>query len=246
MNNAYRKKTKRALLCMLIIAIAFSSCEKSKNNPPEDIRIKNITTSFSFSDVIVEEKFIYDNQERIIEIKEISADWTGSTYFEYTDSVIYMEVPTMLPRTDKLYLNENGLVIRVNDGDMAKTCTYDAAGFLEIEGYSSDDNNITEYYYEIDYPGDDMKDVFHYEYTYYEEQNTIYYNDELEYYNGNDNIGISFWGKQNKNLLKNITMLPEGEILKEFTYKFDSYNRVSEMKISYGDRTETKIFEYFE
>lgn len=122
----------KIILC-LMITILMLGCEKSKNIPPENIKIKSIHTSFNYTVADVVKDFIYDDQGRLIEIRESTDEWTGSTYYDYKDTVIYMEIPTRLPRTDKLYINEDGLVVRVNDGDFLKTYLYDEDGFLELE-----------------------------------------------------------------------------------------------------------------
>jgi hypothetical protein len=240
------------LLFILTICISFLSCEKDDLSITKESLIKKIITIPEDPDhYIVTEEFVYDSQKRLVQIIESTDNFSQSTYYEYFDAYILMQVPTSLPRTDKLYLNDEGLVIQVNDGDFAKSYEYDSEGFLDLEEYSISGGNVVEYYEEFQYMGEDgyYTLIEHFKYNYYENINTICYNpleyfNRLVYHNGNDNIGIYFWGTQNKNLLKNIES-PGYGFYKEFAYKFDKYNRVSEMEIiQQGEKHSTKQFEY--
>ena len=237
------KKTIYILLFLTIL-----SCEKSEDlTPTKESIISKITTTFNSSDTKIIEIFFYDETGRLILIESFRDDWNSlSTLFEYSDTIIIQtkdyHITNMSPEIDTFYLNETGLVI--NSGNT--NYTYNDNGFLQLEDYSFNDNNVTEYYKEY-YDASDYLFQNHYKCSYYKYENTIYYSSILPHHNGNNNIGINFWGKQNKNLLKKVEIIGYNAIYHEFKYKFDSFNRVTKMDIFlYGEYSMTQTFEYCE
>ena len=236
----------RKIISFFILVLIFS-CEKSDNiDPAANVQIKSITSIPIDSEAFtVIDYFKYNLEGRLIEIATSNEDTTLHTYYNYYDNYIVMQVPTMLPRKDTLYINQDGLVIKLVMGGISEFAyEYDSEGFLLLEGYTISNSNIIERFNEYTYDG--YSHTEHMKYNYYDTENSMYYDEELPYHNGNDNIGIYFWGKQNKNLLKNIEV-PKSGMFKEFAYKFDKYNRVSEMEITiWGEKKFVKKVEYYE
>lgn len=236
--------------CVLILLVVLGCEKNTMDDESQQSKIKRITTvtpdenNNTWADV-----FKYDAEDRLIEIERSAWDHPlQSTYYYYYDTMVVKHVPADLPRYDTLYLNQDGRASKLLMGGISEfNFEYDSEGFLIIEGNVISGGNVTETHYEYVY--DNYRYTEDLEYFYYDHENTIYYDKELPYQIGNDNIGIYFWGTQNKNLLKRIDWPPDGsgEVYREFNYEFDDHNRVTEMEvILWGELECTKIFEYYD
>jgi len=236
---------KQNFIIYILVLSTMLSCRKEDNSL--HYKIKSITTIPTDASLYTTtESFIYDSQERLTAIIRSTTDTTRNTYYQYNDSFIVKKVPTDLVQKDTLFLNNEGLVVKRTDGIFEFSYEYDSQGFLIIDGNTISHGNIIERNYEYKSPEDNGY-TEHFIYNYDRHENTIYYGEDiLEHQNGNDNIGIQFWGKQNKNLLKNIES-PNGILFKEFDYQFDSKDRVSKMELTlWGKKWYTKEYEYYD
>lgn len=235
---------KRNFIIYILVLSTILGCRKEDNSI---YKIKSITTvPTDYQLYTTTESFVYDSQERLTAIIRSTTDTTQNTYYQYNESFIVKQVPTDLVRKDTLYLNNEGLVVKRTDGIFEFSYEYDSKGFLIVDGNTISHGNVTERYHEYKSPEDNGY-TEHKLYHYSKHENTIYYGEDiLEHQNGNDNIGIQFWGKQNKNLLKNIE-IPDKGLLEEFAYQFDSKDRVSKMEVTlWGKKWYTKEFEYYD
>lgn len=254
-------KSIRLIFGILLILLVFG-CKKHDNEDQYgNYKIKSINTLYenyqTYEGYLLntkKENFTYDSEGRLTEKEVIIPDTTLFTYYQYYDSFIVVQnmIPTSLSvwsGIDTLFLNPEGFCIkRVSDYLGIINYKYDSDGFMIQDGYSKLDENIVEYKRVFHYPGEDLSDTLITLYDYNDNKNTIYYDDkDIEYYSGNNNIGIYFWGKQNKKLLKSTDFnLGTGSGLTEFSYEFDESKRVVKMEISYdGSLVQTKNFEYY-
>ena len=243
---------KPILFFLITICIGFSACEKSDDETPGKTAappIAKIKTMTTYSEGKIQEEYSYEYDASGRLIKQSSSKGYYSTY-EYTSDTI--RIMTHEPELNKitpwtLILNEQGLVISsVNGND---TREYTPEGYLAKHIYSYDDYAFS-YTYKteeenttrrtaregLDLSKVTIRDI----YTFLPNSvNTI----------GNENRGITFYGKQDKNLVseqKAIIENPYNEYKAYYTYEFDDHNRVTARSILRSTSEHYTTFTYYD
>ncbi|HLN73181.1 MAG TPA: hypothetical protein VK205_07790 [Prolixibacteraceae bacterium] len=223
---------KHLLLALLFLAITFSACKKTENN---EVILTNpsllIKTATQYQDgkVTGTTTYEYDNLGRIAKISYNAGRYEKYNYV--SDTLLFIEAYSNMVHynTDTLLLNSRGLVAAHHK----KTAfEYDSEGFLvksttmnypaDIKSYEVGEGNVLGYTFHQFDMGDNSETLSVYTCQYLENSvNTI----------GYENMGISFYGKQSKNLLsKSHLKIIYTDFTREFdaafSYQFDRYRRV--------------------
>ncbi|HLP52600.1 MAG TPA: hypothetical protein VK154_17045 [Chitinophagales bacterium] len=211
-------KNRIALLSVALTALlltGISSCEKEDNtdNTPATAKLK----TYSYTDprdsrYDVTESYTYDANGRISTITHADYYYNGTTTYTFGSNTV--SSASTYAGTRVYALNAEGYATTETiPGDTTYTYLYDAAWHLLQDGegtYEWTGDNLTT----------DRKIYQNYEYT--DKTNTI----------GNSNKGITFLGRDSKNLpSKRMAFIP-AECL--FSYDFDAQNRVTR-KIGISD-----------
>lgn len=246
------KKIITKLLIGAFIMCVIISCKKGDGDTPQSqyIRIKKITPEDTNG---FKTSYEYDSKGRVIKLNMNG----GIRYYEYSDYDVKFIFPSSVNPpyscdTTIFLLNPNGLAkssnaIKVGFGWKYE---YDNNGYLiKSEGpsdtyYKSStrlvkntilDGNISvsnEFYIE----NDTIRDTITYVYEYYKTLNTI----------GLENVGISYLGKQNRNLRSKEIRYHSSELPQTiyYTYEFDNFNRVVKLNLIQYDSSKTTITLY--
>jgi hypothetical protein len=178
----------------------------------------------------------YDSKGRQIKFIFDDGAYTKTEYFGYTIKHIYFNSQNEPQNTSLFLLNTNGLV---ETSDFGVTYEYDENGYnigLIIDSFSSWKMSIISgnrsYARRIL-----SADTTFYNYEYFPLINTI----------GDENTGVSYFGKQNVNLTsKNIIYhIPELPDTAYFSYEFDSKDRVVKQIINNSGIIETSLYTYY-
>ncbi len=205
-------KNKTALLSLALTAFVLagiSSCgkEDDPNNIPATPKLKTYTyTDPRDSHYNVTESYTYDANGRISTITHADYFYNGTTTYTFGTNTVSSS--STYAATRVYTLNAGGYATSETiPGDTTYTYLYDAAWHLLQDGggtYEWTGDNLTT----------DRQIYVNYEYT--DKTNTI----------GNSNKGITFLGKDSKNLPSNrMSFTIPGERL--FSYDFDAQNRVT-------------------
>lgn len=244
-------KAKNLLLVLLIGIIVIPSCKKDKTNPELSVPriLKQNIQSGQYNYIMT---FQYDDSFRATKIVQLNGTYKTYDYVDTTVTVkAYNSTGTALISIETYILNSKGLAKSMlgtgsykTTGTWSEKYEYDNNGYLTKEVFTStletghtaiysikDGNMITEAFF---YSGQ-------YDSTFYEfstaTKNTI----------GNENMGLSFLGKQNINLfnLMNEKSSTHGTSPYTYTYEFDSQNRVSKLvREGEGNSTVTSTYTY--
>lgn len=217
------------LLCVLLsIALVFNSCKKTVEpiNPDAIPKIQKIT---EYKNGLISSftSYEYDTNGRISKITH--SDSSYEIYIYSPDSIIkniYQangKIASLISR-----LNKNGLIF--NEGNGAEY-EYDLLGFKTSWIISDAD---THYDYKVS-----NGNTIEMSNTYYSAQSAA--NKEIYTYKflpnstntiGNENIGITFYGKQNKNLVEVTSHILQDAFRKNnssysYSYEYDNKKRVT-------------------
>lgn len=192
-------------------------------------------------------EYFYDNLNRI-QRRNDSGDYYFSVIWKYTNEIVYL---LRQDSTVQSYFNidSNGYAITPSMGHYL--WEYDSVGYLlsQTESWPTLGTKHDSYTYTCwnnDKITSDGVDVY---------GNKIgggittneFYADKLNTV-GNENIGISYFGKQNNCLIKTSYVTFQGNIdtLAYYTYEFDSTGRVAtEIKTKSGNGAVTRKFKYY-
>jgi hypothetical protein len=189
----------------------------------------------------------YDYLGRCIELTEAIGDAYTNTY-EYPDAntVVIKTAYERDPETTyegKFILNYKGLAIRFESTDTTARYFYNSYGF-NVTSYVSDPENTRDDDPELD------------NYLTVKDGNMVWDNEEDYYYYfedrkntlGNENTGVSFFGKDNANLIKAEEISDDllDVINYDYTYDFDSKGRATMQKweSDFGDDSQTIYITY--
>jgi len=219
--------SKFLLLALVSLLVAFSSCDKSKDDPtPKVPKIKTITHGTSSNSD--KEYYEYDQSGRLKSITYTGHTSGNSQYLYFKDKIVWQS--TFFPELDTLYLNEEGMVVSEMFGSI--THEYDAKGYcVKTSGYGSGGEVDLEYKYKVSDENTTVLDVWEIvnEKLVYRITNDYEFLPNSNNTIGNENMGVSFYGKQNKNLLSASTQIyvgfnyPDQE---NYHYEKDAQNRV--------------------
>ena len=243
-------KAKNLLPVLLIGIIAISSCKKdSKNSGLSVTRILkvNIQSGIYSYDMTYQ----YDDAFRA---KKIARENGNFKTYDYADSTVtvktYNSTGTSLISTEIYIVNSKGLAKSLQGSGSYKTSgtwsgkyEYDNDGYLTKEIFTSTIETGHTVFYTIK-DGNMITKAFlysgQYDSTFYENftssKNTI----------GNDNIGLSFLGRQNVSLytLVNEKSSTHATSPHTCTYEFDSQNRVKIVRSGEGGSATTITYTY--
>jgi hypothetical protein len=249
-------KTINFSLYFLISIIAFSACKKNSNDnepyiPDNGSSIPKIATITGSVDTTF---FQYNSSGKLI--KEIN--WSGYQTLEYSGNTVTLKDYSkggVIQSTEIYTLNPRGQAISssytgkkkstegkyLSEGNFSTTYTYeyDNNGYLIREMYPISESihdtvvytitngNVTQ----VKYPGNE-----YFNYTYTNSNNTI----------GKENEGISFLGKQNKNLGKSSTHTYQSQTSNPTTstYEYDNKGRVKMLTTSDGSSSWSVTYTY--
>lgn len=244
--NRATRDPRPLLFALLFLLAIFFSCDKSDDNPAHKIpRIKTITHGTSPNSD--KEFYEYDSMGRVISIT-ITGHTPGHTQYVYLENKIVRMSDSFI-QLDTLYLNNKGLVMREMFG--STTYEYDANGYCNHSIFYNSDGKIgMEYQSQVSDGNQTVleiwetfnKQLVHSTTREYEflpnSVNTI----------GEENKGITFYGKQDKNLLSVETERntgSESSDQRHYSYQIDAKNRVvnrwTDGYPEYGD-----VFTYYE
>lgn len=229
--------TKAILLMMLGLMVSISGCNKEKE---EEItitpKIKTITF-YKNGQQISQQSFEYDLSGRLIKRSFSGGDWLSYSYNQSAviENHYISQIQKALP--DTFLLNDKGLAISEDHG--TSTMEYDADGYLIRK------NELTAERYTFLYEiknGNRVKGSMIADNNYMTlrvmQTNTFLPNSTNT--TGNENMGIAFLGKQDKELVSTIEY-SQGSPL-NLEYEYDSGNRVS--KCNFSDGT-SKVYTYY-
>lgn len=252
-------KTRMTLLVMALGLLCFTSCSKDdSDSKPEVIRLKTATSTIQneTSSMI----FTYDKDNRMA--KCLYGDASYDTILYYADSVIvssYIDPSTLYSKT-VYQLNSKGLAV-------TGECTYFLKSSANVSVFSPFHfpNASAIYTYEYDANG------YMVEMTEIIEGMTNTYNYVIENGNtvsrtmyigsipiqvdltfdtgksntiGDQNMGIDFRGKQDNNLMINITVPSLSSYSFNLVYEYDAKNRVTKQSIP--DDLSYRLYTYVE
>jgi hypothetical protein len=216
-------KRQVALVVFLTFAFPMMYAQISHNGVP---KISSERTVDDSGNTISNKTYKYDDQGRCIEFHESVGDAFTNTY-EYPSpyTIIVKTIYASEPGTTyegTIMLNNEGLAISFESTDTTEYYFYNSAGF-DVSSYVSDPENTRADDLELDrclvIEGNNVasdKDGNYF--SYFEDKaNTL----------GNANIGMSFFGRDNANLLKEEDVFDEymDEVFYDYTYDFDSKGR---------------------
>jgi len=237
--------SKFILFAVLCFVAAFSACkddetDQSATNTP---LIKTMVTKGNYSDSV---NYEYDATGKVMK-----AYFDDISYTKYTYTSGKINIDTHYPdpaynRSSSVRVNSKGLATSQQYGDILYTFKYDSIGYHVVTNFNYD----TVYYAKIVDGNTILKKEIHlssnkinvtWEYEFLPNKNTI----------GDQNIGIIYRGKQDNNLpSKETEVIREynsvREIIKEYTYEFDSQNRVTKRStIRNGNLYITEYYTYY-
>jgi len=240
------------ILLFFIVLVGFACKKKSDDNiavDPSSSLIKTIIQKNPAGDVINRIEYQYDNNNRITIQKLVyPSDSASFTYkYEYFPSVVIERIflnDTALKNKNVYYLNIEGLATEVSwvsylpDHDSVTGINsiydYNSEGWMiKSTDFLSDssiykaltwqiaDGNVSSFVYNIPGAGINSTET----YSYFPGSiNSV----------GNKNKGLTFLGKSNTNLVSSSMLNSASVVTANFSYMFDSYNRVSIMTVSGG------------
>lgn len=228
--------TKVLLLSLLCLMAVFSACNDDDNEITTTPKIKTIT--FYLNDQLRgQQSFEYDHSGKLIKKSYSGGDWISYSYEDGTviEKTFTSQWPTT--RTDTILLNNKGLAISRDHG--TSTMEYD------LDGYLIKKNNLTGERYSFLYKiknGNRVEGSMIADNNYLTlsvmQTNTFLPNSTNT--TGNENMGITFLGKQDRELISNIEYIQGSPLHLE--YEFDSKNRVSNCKLSDGT---SRVYTYY-
>lgn len=244
-------KLNKTMLVALLAGMALCGCQKDDDavgEKNEGINIKKKVPLIAIKKTndngcIYVFYFKYDMQWRQISMfgssennesyEKIEISYDGSKIIEYKVDEIEQ---VGLSRETEGVLNSNGLVttgiIRsLKTGEQGTiNCKYDENGFLVYKKESSNSGNTWEVHAYTIQDGNIVKEEISYSSGYISKRTYSYYMDKLNTI-GPENMGVTFYGKQSKNLIKSERR--DGETM-SYIYEFDSKNRVVRQQCSEG------------
>lgn len=231
---------------LLSLLVAFSACNK-EDEPGQSANriplIKTIVTTGNYSDSV---HFEYDSTGRIIKASHSSEQYTLYTYAPNKLTIHTYRGPSLPDYTSSYRLNDKGIATSTQIDGYLYTFKYDSTGYLVSKMYNNDTINFMrikdgntlmkkEFYLRDKY----MTMTWNYQFN--TNANTI----------GDENRGMSWNGKQDKNLpiketevftLRNYAK----ESITEYTYEYDTQNRVTKRTtFEYGDLYLTEYYTYY-
>ena len=235
------------LLALLIVLAAFISCGKSYDDTTTTKVPKIKTITHGTSPNSDKEYYEYDQTGRLTSITITGHELNHIQYIYLKDKIVMQSEIGIT--VDTLYLNDKGLVVSEMFG--STTFEYDSKRYCnKTTGYGSGGEVDLELQYKVSDENATVLDVWEivneklvYRHTYNYEflshsVNTI----------GNENMGITFYGKQNKNLLSVSTDRYIGsEYLdqRHYRYEIDAKKRVVK-KWPEGYPESGDVYTYFE
>jgi hypothetical protein len=241
----------RSYLLFIALFVILFSCKKDDDQTQTSIaKIKEIDHWINGS-IVSSETYQYDSKGRIIrEIEKAiindSLTYTFNYMYYYSGSTITVKYGLNSDSMELLssyILNSKGLVISVtNFNSGSNTYEYNSEGYLvkKISTSKSGETDSTLYDYQN---GNIVSWTF---------AGSVSYTKTYQYLTNTtntidlENKGISFFGKQSKNLILNvITQYPDQTDTIAYTYEFDSKNRV-EKQIKNSSTTSYITFTYTE
>lgn len=229
--------TKAILLILLGLMASISGCNKDKEEEiPTTPKIKTITF-YQNEQQKSQQSFEYDLSGKLIKRSYSNGDWLSYSYNQSAviENHYISQIQKALP--DTLLLNYEGLAISEDHG--TSTMEYDADGYLIKK------NNLTAERYTFLYEiknGNRVKGsmIANNDYMTLRVMQTNTFLPNSTNTTGNENMGIVFLGKQDKQLVSTIEY-SQGLPL-NLEYEYDSSNRVSKCKLSDGT---SRVYTYY-
>jgi len=250
---------KQVMFSVLILILVIVSCKKNSDDKtsidPSSSLVKTIIQKNTSGVIFLSRDYQYDSQRRIISQKltypEDSAIFTYK--YEYLPSMVILKEflnDTILKNKSVYYLNNLGLATEVEhvgyltNGDSItgpnSIYNYSSDGYItELKVFSQDSSLAHSYTSQINngnvsslmlYVPSWSPDVITETYTYIPNSiNSV----------GNYNMGMSFLGKSNKNLIEASILTSAVVKTAAFTYTFDTFNRVLTTTIAGGTMVTT-------
>jgi len=206
-----------ATLVALIVVTGISGCKKEDDDTSKKAgvtpKIKTLSYYDPWSLATRTETYAYDAQGRVTTVTTSFSDGSSGSVVSYSYGTNYMTEtrPGIGPKT--YALNSDGYVSDYFLG----TQTYDADGHVTSDGthtYTWANGNLIS---STNDPSGSLTFTYHTDKT-----NTI----------GNDNKGMSFFGKESKNLI-NTSTNGSGTVL-VYSHEYDSQGRVTKETGKYG------------
>jgi len=246
------------LICLIACIGLFISCKKNEGSPNSPIpcfpylepthRIKEIVRVENGS--THKTMLYYDNLNRLKHITD-SSKYFSESYYEYSNEKVLVLATDTASAGYAIILDSNGYA--TNNQMLIYHWHVDSSGYLvskseshahvgsKIEYFSySCFNNDSILAYVSQHPAYIQEGPFITVNEYYENQlNTI----------GNENMGISYYGKQDNCLVKSVIALhlPNKDILGIYTYEIDSLNRVTQEVLMRSDSDiRIRTFKYYD
>lgn len=200
--------TKLLLFALIGLLVSFASCNKSEEPAPSIPQIKTIYT-FQNNKLINRQTLERDLLGRLVKITLKSGAYTSYTYSGNNILKMEFDAQSSLTNCDTLILNSQGLVVTAEHG--SKIYTYNVDNRLSSEitpdlrlFYSIEDGNtVSEDYL---YPNNNA--TVRMNWFLANSVNTI----------GNENMGIFFYGKQDKQLLERKVFINQKSWIYQYTY----------------------------
>lgn len=229
-------KTNNLLIALFGLLIAFPACKHNREDEttPKIPKIKDITTYLDQKAVGIN-FFEYDQAGRLLKNEQSNGNMTT---YQYSDNQIIVNTITftgMIADSDTLLLDDKGLAFKEKNGN--QTFEYDPQGFLvkktvqslELHTYTYliANGNTVQGSYRLDNHSADqimLQNEFQ-----PGSINTI----------GNENKGITFYGKQDKELISSRVLFNEPAT---FSYEYDTQKRVTKRIIQNGY---TEVYTYY-
>jgi len=253
---------KQKIFFIILIIISLSCKKNDKQTIDIDLSKTKIHTIKYTSSLIGEgtviDTFQYNSNNKLIRYSDNLGDIKIYEYNQNDIKIItkkYSEISYFMINPT----NSDGYVTKMygNNLDTAQYTLYFYKN-KRIERMNNDsllyyDNNLEHIIYKTIIPNPSYKcpqcttiliDTISFEY-YPNTSNTIY-NKFLPFPNENKYIGIDYWGEPSQNLVKKVHSSISGDLL-NCTYEFDSYKRVSKMKVISTDKyegTHTVTYDY--
>lgn len=245
-------KTKIILFAFLSLLVGFSACNDS-NEPEIDqpatgiLLIKTMTSSGNYKDSV---HYEYDDSGKLIKISHSQSYYTKYTH---KPGKVIMELymgNTSPEQTNTYLINEEGLATSSYIGyvipNIINTFEYDSNGYKILKKANNDtivtakilDGNTI---VKTEFDRQDKLINLTMEYQFLTNINTI----------GDENRGITWEGKQNKNLPSQVTQVIKthnirSEEITEYTYEYDTQNRVTKRTgTRNGALNQTESYTYY-
>lgn len=222
------KTTKLTITLMTLLvglSLVNSSCKKDNSNQKNELlgipKIESITITASIFPDTLYTKYAYDSQGRIF--SSISKR-NNLPYEEYTYSY-----------------NDSSIIETIKSID---TITYYYVKSIDKNIYITEENNY-EIIYTDDYKTDGKSLIIKDNNIIKDESTETIYSYYLDRNNtiGNKNIGITFKGNDNQNLIK--TKTSSNGIITTYTYEFDSLKRVKKQIITENSHSTVFTYTYY-